>query len=474
MSCRGPTFQALNFSMKLSRDRQGAACSDLFFARALRISHGAAAALPLLSNCKVSFCSALVTTRRLSGPTYFCSDYFYFGPRMSSLKVIHNTALKVIDSPAPFRKEVEFGEAGAESAHSLHYALALPDSFAPDLPGFFIERYSRRGDLILDPFCGAGATALEAALRGRVVCYADSSPMAVRITRAKLAPSDLTEVTLKLQTINLKRPINIRLYTQEFSPFYDIDTFRELVNLRSYVAASDDRVTRFVELLALTLLHGHNAGYLSAYSYPHVALTPDDQRQLNMKRGQTPDYRSLVPRILRKAAAVLRDGIPSILRQTEPHHFGAVGDARNLSQVASASVQLTVTAPPLPFIPAAAGGQQWLRNWFLGAASGERAAVLDLAAWIDFMNESLLELARVTRPGGRAAIDLREVRVGAGRTVALDHELAALVGESLSRFWDVEGFIVEKTRRAQIKDCLAERDHEKLSRRSRIVVLRRR
>jgi len=61
----------------------------------------------------------------------------------------------------------------------------------PNLVRAFIERYSRPGDIVLDPFCGSGVTAVEAVLTGRRVVALDVNPMATFITRMTLVPVDL-------------------------------------------------------------------------------------------------------------------------------------------------------------------------------------------------------------------------------------------------------------------------------------------
>ncbi len=45
---------------------------------------------------------------------------------------------------------------------------------------------TNRGDLVLDPFCGSGTTAVVAELTGRAWVAIDSSPSAIEITRARL------------------------------------------------------------------------------------------------------------------------------------------------------------------------------------------------------------------------------------------------------------------------------------------------
>lgn len=55
----------------------------------------------------------------------------------------------------------------------------------------YIRHYTRSGDLILDPFCGSGSTALAALLDNRRVIAIDRSPAATFITKSYCTPVDV-------------------------------------------------------------------------------------------------------------------------------------------------------------------------------------------------------------------------------------------------------------------------------------------
>jgi len=61
----------------------------------------------------------------------------------------------------------------------------------------FIERYTEKGDLVLDPFCGSGVTAIEALLGGRKAIAIDLNPMATFITRVALLPVSPAELEVQ-------------------------------------------------------------------------------------------------------------------------------------------------------------------------------------------------------------------------------------------------------------------------------------
>ncbi len=384
-----------------------------------------------------------------------------------------NSALRVVEGSPFYREEVElWSEESPEVSHSLHGLISYPESFNAELPGYFIRKYTKRGQVVLDPFSGSGATALEAAMQGRVAFASDISPLAQLITAVKLSPADITEVTLRLQRINFRRPINLDLYRARFAPFYDVDTFREICNLRAFLSEQSDRVSSFISAVAISLLHGHSAGYFSVYSFPQISLTSEEQEVVNLKRRQVADYRAIVPRILRKTASVLRDGWPSTVRALDKSHRTSVCDARNLDYVPTASVDLMVTAP---IVPGAKDftSELWLRYWFAHVSVPQipdYSSTSDLAGWREFMNEMLLEAARVVRSGGRCVLDLHELRTRTG-TILLEEEVVDLVEQHLARYWGVECVLINTPKFAKLKNCLKERDTFKVT--NRLLVLRR-
>ena len=54
----------------------------------------------------------------------------------------------------------------------------------------YVRHYTRPGDIVLDPFCGSGGTALAALLEGRKAIAIDRSPAATFITKNHCTPVD--------------------------------------------------------------------------------------------------------------------------------------------------------------------------------------------------------------------------------------------------------------------------------------------
>lgn len=70
----------------------------------------------------------------------------------------------------------------------------------------YIRHYTQPGDLVLDPFCGSGGTALAALMEGRKAIAIDRSPAATFITKNYCTPVNVQELQKAFE--ELKRQIN--------------------------------------------------------------------------------------------------------------------------------------------------------------------------------------------------------------------------------------------------------------------------
>src|SRR6187551_4010331 len=87
--------------------------------------------------------------------------------------------------------------------HSFHPMCSYLASFPAALTHAFIARYSRRGDVVLDPFSGRGTTPLQASAEGRIGVGNDLNPFAHLLTAAKVEPATPAEARTRLAALRL-------------------------------------------------------------------------------------------------------------------------------------------------------------------------------------------------------------------------------------------------------------------------------
>lgn len=77
--------------------------------------------------------------------------------------------------------------------HGLH---KYPAKFFPELPKWLIEKYSKKGDCILDPFAGSGTTNLESLVLERNSIGIDVDPFARFVSKVKTTKINLKQLKL--------------------------------------------------------------------------------------------------------------------------------------------------------------------------------------------------------------------------------------------------------------------------------------
>lgn len=311
----------------------------------------------------------------------------------------------------------EFWTSKQREGHSLH-EVSYRACFKPSLPAFFIERLSKPGDLVLDPFMGRGTTALEASLRSRVPCGNDVNPLSEMLVRPRLSPPSLTAVHERIDSLDLWWSGGI---DKDLLVFFHPETLRALYAMRAYFLRRDeagelDAEDDWLRMVCVNRLTGHSNGFFSVYTLPpNQATSPDGQRRINEKRKQVPEQRDIGPILKKKSKALLSDVQPLLGSQQEFASRAVLmtGSAAAMPQLADQSVQLVITSPPFLDVVQYAS-DNWLRCWFCGI--DVKAVPMTMArtveAWQQSMYEAFVELFRVVRSGGYVAFEVGEVRKG--------------------------------------------------------------
>ncbi|MBY0270109.1 MAG: hypothetical protein K2X06_09590 [Burkholderiales bacterium] len=327
--------------------------------------------------------------------------------------------------------EQEFWTSKQRQANPLH-EVSYRGCFKPQLPAYFIDRLSKPGDFIYDPFSGRGTTAIEAALMGRNVIANDINPLSAILTRPRLQVPLIAAIDVRLRAIKMteKRKNDIDL-----SMFYHPDTERELLNLRAWLAdrrasCMEDDADRWIRMVATNRLTGHSPGFFSAYTLPpNQAVSQESQIKINEKTGKAPEYRNVRELILRKSMQLQSDINAAArwrLQQAATSAQFYCSSAAQTPGIADDSVQLTVTSPPFLNVVQYAK-DNWLRCWFNDLDAETIGAGITMATsindWSAVMQDVLDELFRVTRPRGWVAFEVGEVQRG---SVNLDEAVLPL------------------------------------------------
>ena len=312
----------------------------------------------------------------------------------------------------------EFWTAKQRQASSLH-EVSYRACFKPQLPRFFIERLTKPGDIIYDPFMGRGTTLVEAALLGRTPYGCDINPLSDIFVRARLNPPSLSEIEARIKKINFKvadeTPENLLV-------FFHPETLKEICALKKYLLRKKnkgelDNVDSWIWMVATNRLTGHSPGFFSVYTMPpNQAVSVNSQIKINEKRGQTPQRRLVPELILRKSRQLLGDIDAQHRYQlsvSSEDSLLVTGSADDTPEILSDSVALVVTSPPFLDV-VDYEKDNWLRAWFCGIDISKISIwqIKNLSEWEAAIMNVLSEIHRILRPGGWVAFEVGEVRNG--------------------------------------------------------------
>ena len=389
---------------------------------------------------------------------------------------MNSAALKkeFVDGNAVPRTVGEFWTAKQRQASSLH-EISYRACFKPQLPRYFIERYSKEGDTIYDPFMGRGTTIIEAALLKRNVIGNDVNPLSKILAAPRLDIPGIDEVEKRLAKIKFSKKAKANI---DLSMFYHPETEAEIVSLQEYLAnrkkdRKEDTVDQWIRMVATNRLTGHSVGFFSVYTLPpNQATLPKSQIRINLLRKQTPEYRNVRNIILKKTRTLLkrvsehdRENLAAIRHRSR---FLST-DARQTLQINDGTIQLTVTSPPFLNI-VQYSNDNWLRCWFNSIDDKAIAAHITMARTIDewrsVMGGVFIELFRITRPFGYVAFEVGELQKG---TMRLEEHVIPL-GENAG--FQCEAIFINTQRFTKTANIWGIQNNESGTNTNRIVLFR--
>ncbi len=351
--------------------------------------------------------------------------------------------------------------------HPLHPMCSYLASFPASLAHAFIARYSRRGDVVFDPFSGRGTTPLEATAEGRIGVGNDLNPFAHLLTAAKVEPAGRAETAPRVTSLRLgwtaqsgawldlasrviapdggpvvlvpaagSGPIGeaTEPVPAEVAVAFHPRTLAQLLYLRAALRL-DDRTDRFIAAAMTGILHGKSASYLSPLMPNTFSMAPRYVREYAARTGFSAPERDVFTGLERKLARLQREALPS------SPGIALLGDARDSAGRARSALRarglpersrLVVTSPPYLRV-VKYGYYNWLRTWFLGFDARAIDASLDDAhhrePYLAFLRDVLVDLRSILADDAIVVLVIGDVETDRGRPIAGAIGLAERVWE---------------------------------------------
>jgi hypothetical protein len=345
--------------------------------------------------------------------------------------------------------------------HSFHPMCSYLASFPAALAHAFISRYSRRGDVVLDPFSGRGTTPLQACAEGRIGVGNDLNPFAHLLTAAKTEPATAADARTRLARLRLAwatdsgawlaladaviadpgpagamvpragsgdTPANVAATGGEPVPAevavaFHPRTLAQLLLVRSGLRL-DDPTDRFLAAAVTGILHGKSASYLSTIMPNTFSMAPRYVRDFAARTAfQSPD-RDVFDGVELKLGRLYRQ------RPPQTPGVALLGDARDAAARARVALRarglpdrsrLVVTSPPYLRV-VKYGYYNWLRTWFLGFDAAAIDASLDDAhhrePYLAFLRDVLAGLRSILTDDAIVVLVVGDVEFDRGRPLA--------------------------------------------------------
>lgn len=245
--------------------------------------------------------------------------------------------------------------------HSLHSMASRSGSFPASLANYFIENFSQKKDLVLDPFSGKGTTALQACLIDRKGIGIDIAPEAFALTAAKTLVIDFKKAIKFLDKIDFfeDAELEYKKVPEEVKIFYHKKTLLQILNLRKALRNDESKYSKYWTGVLIGILHGSSELSLSVSCSHSFSMSPSYVKNYAKKHGLKKPIRDLKACLIKRSEKLSEDGAPKMNGEA------IFGSAMNIPNRFDSKIDLIVTSPPY-FTAQTYAWDNWLREWYLG------------------------------------------------------------------------------------------------------------
>ena len=333
--------------------------------------------------------------------------------------------------------------------HAAHAMCSYQGMFPAKLVHYFVQRYSRPGDLVVDPFSGRGTTVLQARVEGRRTIGNDLNPLAFVLTAAKANPPEWTRIVGFIDDLEEEYragPADDLEFADEIRMLFHPRTLAQLGFLRARLL--DKPLTSWspeeamVAACVAGILHGNFRGdgttqYLSISMPNTFSLAPRYVKKYIRDKGLVAPDQDVFARLRDKLARQYLDSMD-----------GPPGSAQNRDAVDFLSdkalkgrVDLLVTSPPYLRV-VNYGTSNWIRLWWLGldgvsrnGGGGRKSLDAELdhghryEPYRDFILGVLISIRQALKRRGVAAVVIGDVATPDRPSIALAEKLWEEIGD---------------------------------------------
>lgn len=313
----------------------------------------------------------------------------------------------------------------------MHTMCSYHGMFPAKVAHYFIQRYSKPGDLVLDPFSGRGTTVLQARVEGRRAVCNDLNPLAYVLSRAKANPPSWGAVNSFVD--ELERAYRCTRHaradvSEDIRMLYHESTLKQLCFVRERLLLKPITEWSCEELMTAGALAGimHGAWrrddtsqYLSISMPNTFSMSPAYVEKFIRENGLKKLEQDVFDCLRTKLARLYLDDISG--SEGAAYHSDA-SELLSGRVLRPRSVDLVVTSPPYLRV-VNYGTSNWIRLWLLGVDGVGREQGLGRKklnealdhrhtydTYCDFMLRTTLGIQRVLKRDGVAVVVIGDVK----------------------------------------------------------------
>jgi site-specific DNA-methyltransferase (adenine-specific) len=334
--------------------------------------------------------------------------------------------------------------------HSMHTMCSYHGMFPAKVAHYFIQRYSKPGDVVLDPFSGRGTTPLQARVEGRRAICNDLSPLAYVLSRAKADPPSWDSATAFLD--ELERGFKGSKasdpdVSDDIRMLYHPTTLKQLCYVRAHLLKRPyvewSREQLMIAGALAGIMHGaHRRDGTSQYlsiSMPNTfSMSPTYVEKYIREKGLVQLEQDVFECLRDKLARLYLDDIAGPAGRAYKKDASKLLTGRNLRRE---SVDLIVTSPPYLQV-VNYGTANWIRLWLLGldevgrdSGAGRKSLDAELdhrhtyKSYQQFLLRTFRGVRRVLKPNGVAVFVIGDVADPGKKPLPLAKQIWDDVGE---------------------------------------------
>lgn len=248
--------------------------------------------------------------------------------------------------------------------HPLHSLCSYQGKMKPSLAHHLVETFVQPNGRFLDPFAGVGTIPFSGSLTGREGIGFEISPIAIKITEAKLGEHNANSCERIISKLEgyIQRNVSLSVehdamkairFNGDLCDYFSPGTLNEILIARRYFLQRPpcDANESLVFSSLLHILHGNRPYALSRRSHPITPYSPTGDFE----------YRPLVPRLRNKVARSLAVSLPQCFRAGKVLHQ----DATSWWNQGVDELDAIITSPPF-FDSTRFYLANWMRLWFAG------------------------------------------------------------------------------------------------------------